>query len=50
MPNPRQFEALRLELLRSGAAPVHVERTLLELTEHYADLAADALDWLLFAA
>lgn len=44
MPDPRQFEALRLELLRGGTAPVYVERTLLELAEHYADLEADARD------
>lgn len=42
MPDPRQFEALRLELLRGGTAPVYVERTLIELTEHYADLEDDA--------
>jgi hypothetical protein len=38
-----QFESLRLELLRGGVAPVYVERTLLELEEHYADLQSDAL-------
>jgi hypothetical protein len=42
MPDPRQFETLRLELLRGGTSPVYVERTLLELTEHFADLEADA--------
>jgi hypothetical protein len=42
MPDPRQFEALRLELLRGGAAPVYVERTVLELLEHYTDLESDA--------
>jgi hypothetical protein len=38
MPN-EQFEALRLELLRGGVAPVYVERTLQELDEHLCDLA-----------
>jgi hypothetical protein len=33
-----QFEALRLELLRGGIAPVYIERTLTELDEHLADL------------
>jgi hypothetical protein len=42
MPDPRQFEALRLELLRGGTAPAYVERTVLELSEHYADLESDA--------
>jgi hypothetical protein len=42
MPDTRQFEALRLELLRGGAAPVYVERTVLELLEHYTDLEHDA--------
>ena len=44
MPSAQQFEALRLELLRGGVAPVYVERTLLELGEHLADLEAAALD------
>jgi hypothetical protein len=39
-----QFEALRLELLRRGVAPVYVERTILELEEHFTDLRSDALD------
>jgi hypothetical protein len=38
-----QFESLRLELLRSGVTPVYVERTILELAEHYADLESAAL-------
>ena len=38
-----RFESLRLELLRSGVAPLYVERTVLELGEHYADLEASAL-------
>jgi hypothetical protein len=38
-----QFESLRLELLRSGVTPVYVERTVLELAEHYADLEGAAL-------
>ena len=38
-----QFESLRLELLRSGVTPVYVERTILELEEHYSDLESAAL-------
>jgi hypothetical protein len=38
-----QFEELRVELKRGGVAPVYVERTLLELAEHYADLENAAL-------
>jgi hypothetical protein len=38
-----RFESLRLELLRSGVTPVYVERTVLELTEHYSDLESAAL-------
>ena len=34
----KRFESLRLELLQSGVSPVYVERTILELTEHYSDL------------
>jgi hypothetical protein len=41
MPDAR-FESLRLELLRSGVAPLYVERTILELGEHYEDLASAA--------
>jgi hypothetical protein len=37
------FEALKVELLRGGVAPVYVERTILELGEHYTDLRSDAL-------
>jgi hypothetical protein len=33
-----QFESLRLELLRRGVTRAYVDRTILELTEHYADL------------
>lgn len=36
-------EALRLELLRSGVAPLYVERTIEELADHYADLETAAL-------
>jgi hypothetical protein len=42
MPDTR-FEALKLELRKGGVAPVYVERTLLELEEHYLDLEQDAL-------
>jgi hypothetical protein len=42
MPN-EQLESLRLELLGSGVAPLYVERTILELGEHYADLENAAL-------
>jgi len=42
MPDGR-FEALKLALQKGGVAPVYIERTLLELEEHYADLEADAL-------
>ena len=42
MPN-REFEALRLELLRGGVSPIYVERTIIELGEHYEDLERDAL-------
>jgi len=42
MPNPL-FENLKLELLHGGVAPVYVERALLELREHHADLTSDAL-------
>jgi hypothetical protein len=38
-----QFESLRLELLRSGVTPGYVERTILELTDHYCDLESAAL-------
>src|SRR5262245_66268641 len=39
----REFDGLRLELLRGGVSPVYVERTILELGEHYEDLERDAL-------
>jgi hypothetical protein len=42
MPDTR-FEALKLELQKGGVAPVYIERTLLELEEHLADLEQDAL-------
>jgi hypothetical protein len=42
MPN-EPFEALRLELRQGGVAPVYIERTILELNEHYADLKSAAL-------
>ena len=38
-----QFESLRLELLRSGVTSLYVERTILELEEHYADLESAGL-------
>ena len=42
MPSREQFAALRLELLRGGVSPLYVERTILELGEHYEDLENDA--------
>jgi hypothetical protein len=39
---PEQFEALRLELRKSGVAPFYIERTVSELTAHLADLEAAA--------
>ena len=42
MPGSR-FEALKLALQQGGVAPVYIERTLLELEEHYADLEQDAI-------
>ena len=38
-----QFEALRLELQQGGVASFYVERTLIELEEHCADLENAAL-------
>ena len=38
-----QFESLRLELLGSGVAPLYVDRTIVELREHFADLESSAL-------
>lgn len=43
MPSREPFAALRLELLRGGVSPLYVERTILELGEHYEDLESDAL-------
>jgi hypothetical protein len=42
MPDER-FESLRLELLRGGVAPLYVDRTIVELCEHLADLESSAL-------
>jgi hypothetical protein len=42
MPDGR-FESLRLELLRGGVTRSYVERTILELAEHYADLERAAV-------
>jgi hypothetical protein len=39
---PERFEALRLELRRSGVAPFYIERTVSELAEHLADLETAA--------
>src|SRR5262245_40765408 len=39
-----RFESLRLELLGSGVSSVYVERTIVELTEHYSDLEHAALE------
>jgi hypothetical protein len=38
-----RFESLRLELLQRGVTPAYVERTILELCEHYDDLESAAL-------
>jgi len=38
-----QLESLRLELLKGGVTPFYVERTIVELTEHYTDLESAAL-------
>jgi hypothetical protein len=43
MPSP-EFKRLRLRLLESGVAPRFVERTILELQEHYSDIELDALN------
>jgi hypothetical protein len=43
MPSREQFAALRYELLRGGVSPLYVERTILELGDHYEDLERDAL-------
>jgi hypothetical protein len=44
-PNMRDagLESLRLELLRGGVNPLYVDRTIVELGEHYADLESAAL-------
>jgi hypothetical protein len=42
MPDAR-FESLRLELLRGGVNPLYIDRTIVELGEHYADLENAAL-------
>jgi len=42
MPN-REFQELERALLESGIARVYVDRTILELTEHRADLEREAL-------
>lgn len=36
------LESLRLELLRGGVNPLYVDRTIVELGEHYADLESAA--------
>lgn len=38
-----QFESLRLELLNGGVAPLYIDRTIVELREHFADLESSAL-------
>ena len=38
------FSDLRSRLLRSGVAPRHVQRTVQELSAHYEDLVAEALE------
>jgi hypothetical protein len=38
-----RLESLRLELLRGGVSPLYVDRTIVELAEHYADLESAAL-------
>jgi hypothetical protein len=37
-----RFESLRPELLESGVSPFYVDRTIEELSDHYADLVAAA--------
>jgi hypothetical protein len=39
-----EYKCLRLTLLESGIAPRFVERTILELREHYVDIELDALN------
>ena len=43
MPAP-EFRNLQLTLLAGGVAPRFVERTILELREHYADIELEALN------
>jgi hypothetical protein len=38
-----RLESLRLELLRGGVNPLYVDRTIVELGEHFADLESAAL-------
>ena len=38
-----ELESLRLELLKGGVSAFYVERTIVELSEHYADLESAAL-------
>jgi hypothetical protein len=44
MPERPRFEALELELQRGGIAKTYIDRTLLELGDHYDDLERAALD------
>ncbi len=44
MPDLQPFEALRLELLRGGIAQAHIQRTLLELSDHLTDLEAAGVE------
>jgi len=43
MPDP-QFDELRKQLLGGGVSPRFIERTVLELREHYCDIEQDALE------
>ena len=38
-----QLESLRLELLKGGVTPFYVDRAIVELAEHYADIESAAL-------
>jgi hypothetical protein len=42
MSKPR-FDRLKLALLEGGVAPRYVQRTILELEDHYADIANEAI-------
>jgi hypothetical protein len=44
MPDP-QFNELRKQLLGGGVSPRFIQRTVLELREHYCDIERDALEW-----